>query len=217
MGSLMLSASQAMDSAGILVSRMMSWAFCSSLDRPDRKAGVTCSIDLHIAYRQGHISLFVGDEQVGGGGRTRYRQALADVDAQLSAAGGNTLGVHIVPKGGEHPHIHPQQRQVVGDVSPHASQAHADLAGVGICGHQGPVGPAPDVDVHAAHHHRVGGGADDISLAGDMSLLHQVGDVHRRRRAGDPRLVRQLLLGDEGIFLDPSEDLPFPLGHGIAS
>ena len=144
-------------------------------------------------------------------------QTLADVDAQLSAAGGDALGVHIVPEGGEQPHVHPQQSQVVGDVPPHAPQAHANLAGVGVSGHQGLVGPAADVHIHAPHHHGVRGGADDISLPGDVALLHQVGDMDRRRGAGDPRLVRQLLLGDQRIFLNPLEDLPFPLGHGTAS
>ena len=161
--------------------------------------------------------MLVGDEQIGGGGPAGHRQAVGDVDAQLPAGGGDALGVHVVAEGGEHAHVHPQQGHVVGDVPPHAPQAHAHLAGVGVGSHQLPVGPAADVHVDAANHHRVGRCADDVALAGDVALLHQVGDVHRHRRAGDARLVCQLLLGDQGVLLNPPENLPFPLGHGLAS
>ena len=33
----------------------------------------------------------------------------------------------------------------------------------------------------------------------------------------DPRPVCQLLLGDQRVLLDPIQQLPFPLGHIIAS
>ena len=105
----------------------------------------------------------------------------------------------------------------MGDVPPHAPQAHAHGARVGVGWHQLVGRTAADVHVHAAHHHRVGRGADDIPPAGNVPLLHQVGDVHRRRGAGDARLLRQLLLGDEGVLLNPFENLSFPLGHGLAS
>ena len=58
---------------------------------------------------------------------------------------------------------------------------------------------------------------DDVALTLDDALFHQVGDVDRYRRAGDARPIRQLLLGNEGILFDPAQDLPFPLGHTIAS
>ena len=102
-----------------------------------QESGGDVVIDLHIAHRQGHVSLFIGDEQVSGGGRPRYREALTDVDAQLAAAGGDPLGVHVVPKGGEQPHVHPKQGHVVGNISPHTPQAHPHPAGVGVGGHQG--------------------------------------------------------------------------------
>ena len=34
---------------------------------------------------------------------------------------------------------------------------------------------------------------------------------------GDAGLLRQFLLGDERVFFDPVQNLPFPLGHGAAS
>ena len=105
----------------------------------------------------------------------------------------------------------------MGDVSSHTAQGHAHSAGIGVLAHQRSVGRAADVHVHPAHHHGVWGGADDVAFAVDIALFHQVGDVDRYRRAGDPRPVRQLLLGDEGIFLDPLQDLGLPLGHGLAS
>ena len=71
-----------------------------------------------------------------------------------------------------------------------------------------------DIHIDPAHHHGVGGGGHDIALAGDVALFHQVGYVHRHRGPGDARFVRQLLLGNQGIFLNPPKDLPFPLGHG---
>ena len=80
-----------------------------------------------------------------------------------------------------------------------------------------PGGLPADVHSHAPHHGHVRRGVDDVALAGDVALFHQVGDVHRHGGPGDARLIRQLLLGDEGIFLDPVQKLPFPLGHGPAS
>jgi len=80
-----------------------------------------------------------------------------------------------------------------------------------------PVGPPADVQVDAPHDYHIRSGADDVALAGDMALLHQIGDVYRHRRAGDARFVRQLLLGDQGVLLNPLENLPFPLSHGLSS
>ena len=47
--------------------------------------------------------------------------------------------------------VQPHQSHVVGDVAPHAPQAHAHLARVGVRRHQFPVGPPADVQVDAAH------------------------------------------------------------------
>ena len=49
---------------------------------------------------------------------------------------------------------------------------------------------------------------DDVAFAGDVALLHQVGDVHRHGGPGDPRLVCQLLLGDQGVLFNPVQKLP---------
>ena len=174
-------------------------------------------VDLHVRHRQLHVPLRPGDVEVGGGGSAGDLQSVADVDAQLAAGGGHPLGLHVVAKGGEQVDLRPQQGQVVGDVPPHAPQAHPHPAGVGVPGDQRAGGATPDVHVHAPHHHGVGRCAQDVALPGDMSLFHQVGDVHRRRGPGDPRLVCQLLLGDHGVLLNPAQELPFPLGHGVAS
>ena len=77
-------------------------------------------VDLHVAHRQGHVPPLVRDEEIGGGGRAGNLEGLGDVDAQLSAGGGELLGVQIVAKGGEQAHIHPQKRHIVGDVAPYA-------------------------------------------------------------------------------------------------
>ena len=124
------------------------------------------------------------------------------------------MGVGVVPKGGEQPDVYPQQGHVVGDIPPHAPQADAHRPGVGVRAHQRGGGHAADVHIYPAHHHGIGGGGDDIPLAGDVALFHQIGYVHRHRGPGDARLVRQLLLGDQGVLLNPSEDLALPLGHG---
>ena len=163
------------------------------------------------------ISPLVGNEEVGGGGGLLHLEGLGDINAQLSAGGGDLLGVQVVPEGGEEPHVHPQKAHVVGNVAPHAPQADAHPAGIGVLGHQFVGGAAADVHIHPADDHGVGGGVDDVALAHDISFFHQIGDMHGHRGPGDARLVRQLLLGDEGILLDPSEQLPFPLGHGAHS
>ena len=174
-------------------------------------------VDLHVGHGQLHIPLFVGEEEVGGGGSAGHLQAVGQVNAQLDAGGGDFLSIYVVPQGGDHAYIQPQQGHVVGDVAAHAAQAHPHPAGVGILCHQFLTGGAADVHVHPAHHHCVGGGADDVALAVDVALFHQIGDVDGHRRAGDARPVGQLLLGDQGIFLNPLEDLGFPLGHGDTS
>ena len=174
-------------------------------------------VDFHIADGQRHVALFIGDEEVGGGAALGDDRGLGDVDAQLSAAGGNLLGVDIVAEHRQQTDVHAQQRHVVGDVPPHAAKAHPHNAGVGVL-HDGDLtGPAADVHIHAAHHGDVGGRVDDVALAGDVALFHQVGDVHRHRGPGDPRLVCQLLLGDQGVLFNPVQKLPLPLGHGCPS
>ena len=105
----------------------------------------------------------------------------------------------------------------MGDVPAHAAKAHPHHAGVGIL-HDGDLaGPAADVHIHAAHHGDIGGRVDDVAFAGDIALFHQVGDVHRHGGSGDARLVRQLLLGDQGVLFNPVQKLPLTLGHGYPS
>ena len=174
-------------------------------------------VDLHIADGQRHIALFIGDEEISGGAALGDDGGLGDVDAQLSAAGGDFLGVDIVAEHRQQTDVHAQQSHVVSDVPPHTAQAHPYHTGVGVLHDGNLAGPAADVHIHAAHHGDIGGRVDDVALAGDVALFHQVGDVHRHGGSGDPRLVRQLLLGDQGIFLDPVQKLPLSLGHGHSS
>ena len=181
------------------------------------QVGRQAAVDVHVADRQPHIALLVVDEEVGGGAPLRDHRGLGDVDAKLPAAGGDLLGVQVVAEGCDQPHVQPQQAHVVGDVPAHAPQAHPHGPGVGVMLHRHLRRPAADVHVDAAHHRHIGRRVDDVALAGDIPLFHQVGDVHRHGGPGDAGLFRQLLLGDQGIFLDPVQDLPFPLGHGTAS
>jgi hypothetical protein len=41
--------------------------------------------------------------------------------------------------------------------------------------------------------------------------------MYRHAGAGDAQFFRNFLLGDHGICLNQLQDLPFPLGHGVAS
>ena len=91
------------------------------------------------------------------------------------------------------------------------------MAGIGVPGHQLPGGHRADVHVHAAYHRHIRGSADNVALAGDAALFHQVGYVHRHAGAGDAGLVRQLLLRDHGIFPDPLQQLALSLGHRLTS
>ena len=174
-------------------------------------------VDLHIADGQGHVAPLVGDEEVGGGAALGNDGGLGDVDAQFAAAGGDLLGVDVVAEYRQQTDVHAQQGHVVSNIPPHAAQAHPYHTGVGVL-HDGDLaGPAADVHIHAAHHGDVGGRVDDIALAGDVALFHQVGDVHRHGGSGDPSLVCQLLLGDQGVLFDPVQKLPLTLGHGCPS
>ena len=174
-------------------------------------------VDLHIADGQRHIALFIGDEEISGGAALGDDGGLGDVDAQLPAACGDFLGVDIVPEYRQQTDVHAQQGHVVSNIPPHAAQAHPYHTGVGVL-HDGDLaGPAADVHIHAAHHSDIGGCVDDVALAGDVALFHQVGDVHRHGGSGDPRLACQLLLGDQGVLFDPVQKLPLPLGHGYPS
>ena len=110
-----------------------------------------------------------------------------------------------------------QKAQVVGNVPAHAAQGGGHMAGIGVPGHQGPGGYRADVHVHAAHHRHIRVGADDVALAGDAALFHEIGYVYRHAGAGDTGLVRQLLLGDHGVFADPLQQLALSLGHGLTS
>ena len=174
-------------------------------------------VDFHIADGQGHVALFVGDEEVGGGAALRDHRGLGDVDAQLPAACGDLLSIDIVTEYRQQTDVHAQQGHIVGNVPAHAAQAHPHHAGIGVPHDGNLTGPAADVHIHAAHHGDVGGRVDDVALAGDVALFHQVGDVHRHRGPGDPRLVCQLLLGDQGVLFNPVQKLPLPLGHGCPS
>ena len=159
--------------------------------------------------------MLVRDVEIGGARLPRHAQAPGQVDAELGAGGRDPLGVEIVAQDGDHARVEAEQRHVVGDVPPHAAEAHPHAAGVGVRRAQRRVRPAADVHVHAPDDHRVGRGGQDVALAGDIALFHHVGDVDAHRGPGDARLLRQLLLGDHRVFLDPAKDLPLALGHAL--
>ena len=171
-------------------------------------------VNVHVRHGQLHISGLIVDEQVGGGVATGDHRRLGDVDAQLAAYCRQLLGVHVVAEGRDQPHIQAHEAHVVGDVPAHAAGAHAHGTGIGVLTHQGLIGPAADVHIHAAHYGDIGAACHNIPLAGDAALFHQIGDVYRHAGAGDACPVRQLLLGDHRIRLDPVEDLSLTLCHG---
>ncbi len=142
---------------------------------------------------------------------------MADVDAQFAAGGGNALCVEVVAKRGQEADVHTEQAQIVRDVPADTAQARRDPAGVGILRDHGGKGAAADVHVHAAGNDRVGPGAQDVALARNVTLLHQIGNVHRDGGARNPRAFRQCLLRDHRIRFDPLQKLPFPLCHGITA
>ena len=104
----------------------------------------------------------------------------------------------------------------MGNVPAHTPQAHLHPAGIGVPGDQRGVGLTANVHIHAPHHGSIGPGPEHVALAGNVALFHQVGDVHRHRRAGNPRLLCQGLLGDHRVLLNPLQNLPLPLGHSLA-
>ena len=150
-------------------------------------------------------------------GNTIAATYAGQVKADIRRVFPHGLGEAVLPQHRDHGHLLPQQAQVVGDVPPHAAQRRGHPAGVGVPRHQRRGGHRADVHIHAAHHHDVGRLPQQVAPPGDVSLFHQVGDVHRHGGPGDPRLVCQLLLGDQGVLFDPVQKLPLPLGHGYPS
>ena len=173
-------------------------------------------VDVHVVDGQHHVTVLVGNEKIGGGPLPGEHRRVGDVDAQLPAYGLHLLGVHILAEGGDELHIHPHKTHVVGDVAAYPAGGEQHPPGVGVLRDGLFGGIAADVHVGAAHHRDIGGGVDDVPLAADAALFHQIGDVHRHAGAGDARLLRQLLLGDHRIFRDPVEDLPLALCHALA-
>ena len=174
-------------------------------------------VDGHIVDRQRHVTIAVVDEQVGAGAPVGDDGAVGQVEADGGGVLPHALGEAVLSQHRDHGDLLAQQTQVVGDVAPHAAQRRGDPAGIGVPRHQRRMGHRADVHIHTAHHHDIRVGAQQIAAPGDVALFHQAGDVYRRAGAGDPRLFSQLLLGDHGVFPDPLQQLPFPLGHGIAS
>ena len=142
---------------------------------------------------------------------------MAQVDAQLRAGGGHLGAVGIVAVGSKQPHVRSQQAQVMGNVPAHAAQADGDPPGVTVRADQGGKGTPADVHVDASHHHGIAAGAQDIAPSGDQALPGEVGDMHRGAGPGDSQLIRDLLLGDEGILFNELQYLPFPLCHCLTS
>ena len=70
------------------------------------KGGGQVVVDLHVRDGQLHVPVGPGQVQVGGGGPVGDLEGLTDVDAQFTAGGGELLGGHVVPKGGEKPGLY---------------------------------------------------------------------------------------------------------------
>ena len=119
---------------------------------------------------------------------------MTDVDAEIRTAGFNPLRMQIVSERGQEADVHPQQAQVMRDVPPDTPEADRDLSRVGIVFDQGPHRSAADVDVDSADHRHIGRAAHHVSTASNMSLFHQVRDMHRHCGTGDSRLSCQLFL-----------------------
>ena len=183
---------------------------------PGQKGGGDMLIDLHVADRQGHVPVPVGDEQIGGGGPAGHGEALADVDAQLAAGGGDTLGVHIVAEGGEHPHVQPHQSHVVGDVAPHAPRLMRTWPGLESAATSSPWGRPPMSRLtppRLPHKER----------CGRCSPCRRYGPASSDWRCVPPPTSGRCPLcppapaGRSGVLLNPLENLPFPLSHGLSS
>ena len=80
------------------------------------------------------------------------------------------------------------------DVPPNTAKADGDFARIGIPCDQRPDGLSADINVDTADHRHIGRAAHHVSAARNMSLFHQVRDMHRHRGTGDPRLSCQLFL-----------------------
>ena len=174
-------------------------------------------VDGHVVDGQRHVAVAVVDEQVGAGAPVGDDGAVGQVKADGGGVFPHALGEAVLSQHRDHGHLLAQQAQVVGDVAAYAAQRGGDAPGIGVPRHQRRMRHRADVHVHAAHHHDVGVGAQQIAPPDDVALLHQAGDVYRRAGAGDTGLFGQLLLGDHGVFPDPLQKLSLPLGHGIAS
>ena len=174
-------------------------------------------IDGHVVDSQCHVPVGPGDVQIGAGAAVRQHGAGAQVQADVPGVFLDPAAEVVVAHHRHHGGLLAQQTQVVGDVAAHAAQGRGHMAGIGVPGHQLPGGHRADVHVHAAYHRHIRGSADNVALAGDAALFHQVGYVHRHAGAGDAGLVRQLLLRDRGVFPDPLQQLALSLGHRLTS
>ena len=184
---------------------------------PGKVSGGELLIDSHVGDRQGHVPRLVAEEQIGGRGSPRHVERPAQVNPQPLAGVHHLPGVGVLSQRRQQGDLDPQQPQVMGNVPPHAPHAHRNLAGVGIPPHQRAGGLPPDVHIHRAGHHHVAAGGQDVAPAHNVALLHQVGDMHRHRRAGNPRPLGQGLLGDHRVLCNPVQNLLLPLGHPLTS
>ena len=124
------------------------------------------------------------------------------VNAQFRTGSCDPLSVEILSESSEEPYVSTQQRQIVGNISPHTAQTDRDSTGVGIGIHQGSKGTAANVHIHAANNHSVAAGANNIAFSGNVAFLAEIGDVYRYGAAGDAQRICQSLLGDHGIRFD---------------
>ncbi len=88
--------------------------------------------DVHVVYGQLHVAVDIGNEQVGGAGRTRKGEAHSRVHTRPGAVHAHDIGKGIRAQRSHQVGFDAQPRQVAGDVAPHASGGQDHTPGVGI-------------------------------------------------------------------------------------
>ena len=150
--------------------------------------------DLHVRNRQHHVAVRIVQIQIARSGRPRDLARMTDVNSEVCTVRFDPLCMQIVSKGSQEPDMNPQQTQVMRNVPANTAKADGDLARIGIPCDQRPDRLSADVNVDTADHRCIRRSADHVSTACNMSLFHQVRDVHRHGRPRNSCLARQLFL-----------------------
>ena len=172
--------------------------------------------DRHIIDGQRHITIRPAHKEIGRGAAALYLACMGDVNAQISAARLNETRIIIVTECRQHTYINTQQRHIMGNVSANAAKARRHRSRIGILRNQGSRRTPADIDVHTADNGHIGTRAKNISLAGDISLLHQIGNMDGCRAAADSHLLRKFLLRNHRIFFNQLQNLTLSLCHSFS-